>query len=219
MLIVTEATTTPVPSPPSTRRAMLLILKKRGEGRAEELADELGVTVSAARQHLASLTSAGLVEYRERKGAPGRPKHVYRLAAAAEELFPKAYEALATELLADVEAEDPELLARVFERRRRRRLERSSGRLAGRPFAERVAEVARILDEDGYLAQLERLDDGSFRLTEHNCAILGVAQRYDIPCVSEISFLRELLPDAEVDRVAHMLGGQHLCAYRIAPRP
>ena len=38
-----------------------------------------------------------------------------------------------------------------------------------------------------------------------------------MPCASEIDFLRDALPDASVERVAHMLGGQHRCAYRIAP--
>jgi DeoR family suf operon transcriptional repressor len=203
---------------PTTRRALLEILKRRGEARAEELAEALGVTVSATRQHLQTLAASGLVEHRELKGSPGRPKHVYRLAPAAEELFPKAYDQLASELVQLAEEEDPELVRRVFARRGERRLAEARQRLAGRPFAERVAELARLLDGEGYLAAFEELPDGAFRLTEHNCTIIDVAQRSDWPCLTEIDFLREALPDAQVERVAHMLGGQHLCAYRIAQR-
>ena len=43
--------------------------------------------------------------------------------------------------------------------------------------------------------------DGSYLVTEHNCAILGVAQRYGLACSTEIEFLREALPDAAVERV------------------
>src|SRR5207244_10122645 len=42
-------------SVPSTRRRILVALKKRGEAGAEDLAGSLGITVSAVRQHLAGL--------------------------------------------------------------------------------------------------------------------------------------------------------------------
>jgi DeoR family suf operon transcriptional repressor len=91
--------------------------------------------------------------------------------------------------------------------------------LADKPeFADKVAELATILDEDGYLAGWELLDDGTFRITEHNCAVLGVAQRYGQACSSEIEFLRAALPDASVERTSHILAGGHRCAYVIAPR-
>jgi predicted ArsR family transcriptional regulator len=196
---------------------VLDLLKRRGEARADEIADALGVTVSAARQQLGALQAAGLVDHRELKGAPGRPKHVYQLTDAAQELFPNSYGELATELLQFVGEEDPALLQRVFERRRQVRLSKALGRLEGKSFDAKVEELATILDEEGYLASFERAPDGSYFVQEHNCAILGVAQLSHIPCVAEIDFLREALPDAVIERVAHMLGGAHLCAYRIAP--
>ena len=81
-----------------------------------------------------------------------------------------------------------------------------------------MAELARILDEDGYLAAWEALPDGSFRIVEHNCAVLDVAERYGQACSSEIAFLRQALPEATVERVSHMIAGAHSCAYLIVPR-
>jgi DeoR family suf operon transcriptional repressor len=202
---------------PATRRELLVHLRKRGEARAEELAAELGVTVGAVRQHLQGLAAADLVEHREERPGPGRPRHVYRLAPAAEALFPRAYGELTVELLDYIGDEDPELVARAFERRRRARVERTQARLEGLSFDARVAEVARVLDEDGYLAEVEPLADGAggWRIVEHNCAILAVAQRYGHACSSEIAFLREVLPDADVTRVSHILTGAHACAYEV----
>ena len=214
-----EAQLNDVTGMPGTRRQLLEVLKRRGEARAEELAEALSVTVSAARQHLAALQAASLVAHRELKGTPGRPKHVYYLTPAAEELFPKSYYEFATDLLEFVGKEAPDLLARLFEKRRLARLGRTRERLVGKSFDARLAEIAAILDEDGYLAAIERQDDGAYVLQEHNCAILDVARVSKIPCASEIDFLREALPDATVERVAHMLGGQHRCAYRIVPAP
>jgi predicted ArsR family transcriptional regulator len=211
---VFEATATNAPG--GSRRQVLDVLKRRGEARAEEIAAALGVTVSAARQHLNALQAAGLVDYRELKGAPGRPKHIYFLTEAAQDLFPNQYGELATELLQFVGEEDPELLRRVFEKRRKARLERALERLEGMSFERKVEELATILDEEGYLASFEREDDGSYIVQEHNCAIIDVAQLSRMPCVAEIDFLRDALPGASIERVAHMLGGAHLCAYRIA---
>lgn len=209
--------TTLASSLPPTRRQLLQSLKLRGEARAEELAEELGVTVSAVRQHLAALAAASLVEHRELKGAPGRPKHVYHLTEIGDELFPRAYQELANELLEIVHDEDPELLERVFERRRRRRLEQAHAAMTDLDHAGRVDALARLLDEDGYLADVAPNDDGSFTIELHNCAVLGVAQRHDFPCASEEAFLRDVLPCWRVQREAHVLRGDHRCAYKVAP--
>ncbi|MCW2953783.1 MAG: putative transcriptional regulator [Conexibacter sp.] len=204
---------------PATRRALIVTLRRRGEARAEDLADVLRITVSAVRQHLQSLAAADLVVHRDERMGPGRPRRSYALGPAAEALFPKAYGELTVELLSYVDDEDPAMVARVFERRRQARVARVAARLRDLPdFDARVAEVARSLDEDGYLADFCREDDGTYRLTEHNCAILAVAQRYGHACASEISFLRELLPEADVNRVGHILSGSHACVYELRER-
>jgi DeoR family suf operon transcriptional repressor len=203
---------------PSTRREILQALKKRGELGADELAEHLGLTTSGVRQHLVGLTSDGLVAHRQVRQGPGRPRHCYRLTPAADTLFPRAYSELTNELLGYADDEEPELVERLFERRRRRRVEGARARLAGRDFAGKVAELARILDEDGYLADFTAQPDGTFLITEHNCAILGVARRYGQACSSEIEFLREALPEASIERIQHMIAGAHSCAYEVKPK-
>jgi DeoR family transcriptional regulator, suf operon transcriptional repressor len=202
----------------TTRKIILQALKKRGELRVEDLAELLEVTPSAVRQQLNGLMADGLVGFREQKGGPGRPRHLYRLTDAAESLFPKMYSELTNELLDYIGDSDPRLVDELFERRRQRRVEGARSRLAGRPFAERVEVLASILDEDGYLADFERRDDGSWRIVEHNCAILGVATRYGQACSSEIGFLREAMPDAVIERISHMIAGAHMCAYEVRPK-
>lgn len=203
---------------PSGRRSLLVALKRRGESSADDLAADLSITVSAVRQHLAALADAGLVTHSAVRSGPGRPRHVHRLTAAAGEIFPRAYGELTTELLACVADEDPELLDRVFERRRTRRVARTLERMAGQDLATRVRTLAEVLDEDGYLAEVVDRPDGTFAVVEHNCAILNVALRYGMACSTELSFIREVLPDAEVVRTQHLLDGSHVCGYAITPR-
>jgi DeoR family suf operon transcriptional repressor len=199
------------------RRALLLAMRRVGEASAEELALRLRITPSAVRQQLRSLADRELVTHRDERPGPGRPRRLYSLGPAAQALFPSAHGELGSELLAYVEDEDPALLERVFERRRAARVVDAQARLAGRDFAGRIGELARILDEAGYLADFERCADGTFRITEHNCAILAVARRHGHACTTELSFLREVLPGASVERVSHIASGGHACVYVIAP--
>lgn len=203
---------------PPARRALLTAIKRAGEARADQLAISLEVTVSAVRQHLVGLTDDRLVEHREVRQGPGRPAHLYRLTERGDGLFPRTYNLIVNELLGELEQEDPAMVDRLFERRRQRRVERAQERLDGLPFAERIEALARILDDDGYLAEALPLGDGRFRIVEHNCAIWAVAQRYGQACTSEIEFIRAVLPEADVERVAHMVAGARHCAYEITAR-
>jgi predicted ArsR family transcriptional regulator len=203
----------------SGRRALITRLKSLGEATAEGLATDLGITVGAVRQQLGPLSDAGLVAHRDERQGRGRPRRWYCLTPAAESLFPKRYGQLTNQLLGFIGDSDPELVKAAFRRRAEQRRARAADRLAGRPFEERVRELARILDEDGYLADCEPAGDGSWLVTERNCAVLDVARQHREACSSELAFLRAVLPDATVERVAHVLGGGRHCAYRIAPSP
>jgi DeoR family suf operon transcriptional repressor len=140
------------------------------------------------------------------------------LTSAADGLYPRAYAEITNELLEYVEDADPELLEAIFAKRRERRIERAQTRLANKTFPQQVQELAKILDEDGYLADYTEIDDSTWLVTEHNCAIFGVAMRYGQACSSEIEFIRAVMHEAHIERVSHMVAGEHHCSYRIALR-
>ena len=203
---------------PVTKRALLNHLKKRGDLSADDLASSLDMTVSGVRQQLSGLQRDGLVAFDEVRSGPGRPRYIYRLTSVADGLYPRAYAEITNELLEYVEDADPELLEAIFAKRRERRIERAQTRMGNKAFPQQVQELAKILDEDGYLADYTELDDGTWLVTEHNCAIFGVAMRYGQACSSEIEFIRAVLSNAQIERVSHMVAGEHHCSYRIALR-
>ncbi len=216
--MTTELDTAPLANLPTTRRAILISIKRAGASTAAELAARLGVTAAAVRQQLHRLGEDGLVRHRPDADGRGRPAHRYELTPAAEALFPKRYGDLTAELLSYLGGPDSAEVHRLFERRGRRRLEGATPRLAELTLEEQVAELTRILDEDGYLADVEVLEGGGWRITEHNCAILTVATGYAQACSSELDFIRRALPGATVERVAHLMDGAHVCAYEVRPR-
>jgi len=216
----TVADDSPLHQLPTTRRAILNLLKRQGPRDAAAVAHELGLTPAAVRQQLGRLEEDGLLAHRDEvpdEARRGRPRHVYALTSAAEALFPKRYGDLTTELLGYLGGPSGTAVDELFEQRRRRRVAGALPRTANLPFDDQVAALTKILDEDGYLAEAERLSDGSWRITEHNCAILTVAHGFSQACTSELAFIREALPGATVRRVAHLMDGAHVCAYVVSP--
>lgn len=200
------------PSPP--QRRVLEALKRQGEATADELAATLGVSSSAVRQHLGALRAAGLIEARRHAGQTGRPADRYHATERTEPLF-VAPDDLSIELLELVDDEQPELVDRIFDRRRRRLVDDAQAQLADTPVAERVARVTELLDAQGYLCDWEQLADDHFRINLHSCAIWSVASRFRKACASELEFLQGVLPDTAVARVTHKTSGAHTCAYDI----
>ncbi len=102
-----------VPTLPEGRRAVLFAVRRRGDATAEQIAAQLGITVSGARQHLSALASDGLVEAGTQPAAVpkrGRPTLLYSVTELADTLFPKSYGELTNELLSYVVDSDPAML-------------------------------------------------------------------------------------------------------------
>ncbi len=198
-----------------TRRHVLEVLKRHGEVTPDELATALEISPSAVRQHLAALRTARLVVSRRDHGRAGRPADRFRATMLAEPLFATTSDALPIELLEHMEAEEPALIGRVFDRRRRQMVDEHENRLAGRTVEDQVAILTGLLDEQGYLADFDAIAPGHFRINLHNCAIWAVANRYPQACAAELEYLQDLIPEARVQRVTLKTSGAHTCAYDI----
>jgi predicted ArsR family transcriptional regulator len=200
---------------PEARREIIRLLKRRGPLPVEEIAEALAVTVSGARQHLSSLERDGVVTYQRVRQGPGRPRHLYELTERGDALFPRRYAELLGELLGYVREADPGLVDRLFARRSQRRFESARPRLDDMSLVERLREVVRIMDEEGYYPELQNQREGEWRILVRNCPVLALGEKYSQACNSEISFLRKALPETEVRRVAHQVNGNSCCAYEI----
>ena len=83
-------TDSPLGTLPTTRRAILNLLKRQGPLAANEMAHALGLTPAAVRMQLARLEDDGLLARDGRANDAvrrGRPMHHYTLTAAAEALY------------------------------------------------------------------------------------------------------------------------------------
>jgi DeoR family suf operon transcriptional repressor len=203
------------------RGSMLVELKKAERLTAKELAQRLRVSLNGVRHHLKELESEGLIEYERQYRGVGAPAFAYRLTPAGEALFPRRYEATLNEVLDQVvEREGRAGAVAVLEARYAALTRRLQEELAGAPPAERMAAVARLLSDEGYMAEANS-SSGSGTLIEHNCAVQAVAVRFPEICAAEARFLSAVL-GAQVQRQEHILSGCSACEYRVhfsAPAP
>jgi DeoR family transcriptional regulator, suf operon transcriptional repressor len=196
------------------RGAVLTQLKRSQPLTARELAVRLGVSLNAARHHLKELEVEGLVSYRREHRGVGAPVFAYRLSQAGEELFPRRYgETLTAVLGTVVERQGRAAAVSLLDSYFQLLAGRIRGQVQGIEPAERLQVVARALSEEGYMAEVTP-GEGTAVLTEHNCAIPAVAERFPEICAAEAKFLAEIL-DAEVERTAHILTGCAACEYRV----
>ena len=215
---------TPVHAPlTGARRRVVEVLKRTDAATAPQLAETLGLSSAAVRQHLDGLAAAGLVERAASAPVgPGRPPMAWRLTDLAQELFPDRHADLTVTLIDTIRSTlgDAALDQVIQARTAAQEAEYRAVVPAGGPLADRVAALARQRTVEGYVAEAVDNGDGSFLLVEHHCPICEAAAACLDLCRSELTLFRSVLgPDVEVERTRHLMQGDQRCAYRISSAP
>jgi len=203
---------------PVTRRRILIALKERGGMTADELAEKLGISAVAVRRHLTNLERDRLVDHQQVQRGMGRPSYVYRLTEAAHQIFPHNYDQLASYFLEAIqELFGPEAVERIFEHRTHELAESYRPQVNGKLLPDRLEQLARLREADGYMPVWEEQEDGTYVLRQHHCPILHIAEGCSEACAHELALFVDLL-DAEVSRQSHQVTGDAECTYQIRPK-
>lgn len=196
------------------KRALLLALKRGGPASIAALAKPLRVTGEAVRQQLASLERDGWVRRKSaaRAPTPGRPLALYELTAAAEELFPKAYEALAVELLDTIADQvGTKTLEKILSALVEARIHRLEPELAGLSLEKRLERLKELYFAEDPFMSVERRGK-ELRLIERNCPFFGVASRRPALCSVSVNVMSRLLGH-RVSREERFQSGDGRCAF------
>jgi predicted ArsR family transcriptional regulator len=209
------------PGERKTRRAITKLLKTEGPIDSAQLAERLGLTAMAVRQHLYALQREGLVTAEERPVPIGRPAKFWRLTREADSLFPEAYAELSVALIDSVkDAFGEEGLERVLTSRcARQRMDYGKRIKPAATLERKLRDLAKVRTEEGYMAEIREEDDGSFLLVENHCPICAAANACQGFCSTELDLFRSVLgPGVSVERAEHIIKGDQRCVYRIEPQ-
>lgn len=199
-----------------TQGLILQHLKRHGLGTIPEIAEELDLSVETIRTHLRSLGSEGLVERRgRRRSGPGRPEIVYGLTDAAEGLFPNREGKLLQELARFLEDKgESDLVRDFFDEQVQRRRAAVRERVESLGDDDRIEAVARVLSEEGFMAEVVTDDGGRKLLRLCHCPMKNLVEVTKVPCRSELGFVREMLGKRLV-RISYIPAGDNACCYAL----
>jgi len=172
-------------------RTRLLRLVRGAALSISELTQALGITHNAVRTHVAALERDGLVRPAgTQRSTGGKPARLYELTPEAEELFPKAYALVFTELVSTLREEEGDAAAVAFLRRVGRRL---GARAPEEPAsdAERVAAAAAVLESIGG-AMVVTEDAEGWMLRGEGCPLAAVVVADPDACALAESLVAEV---------------------------
>lgn len=207
-------------APDRARDRILFLLKTKGPQQTSWLAQKLGVTAMAVRQQLYAMQQQGQVEFVDERRKVGRPARIWSLTRKTHEHFPDSHGELAVGILqAAISAFGPQGISKLIEQRTKAQIKAYSRRI-GRDMAlpAKVAELAAIRSEEGYMAEMEHQPDGTLLLIENHCPICAAAQECQDLCRGELQLFGKVLGGCEIAREEHIVSGQRRCLYRIQPR-
>lgn len=158
----------------------------------DELAAHLGLTKTAAKEHLIKIETLGYLSYIDTKGAVGRPRRRYLLSNEGHEVFPRQYSWLSNVIL--------ELLAEDLGSKGVSRMMKALATKVAKSMESRFkntennvglfTEITAALNELGYRALLKQSDLRKGAVIEAtNCVYHSVAKRHPELCQFDVQFI------------------------------
>ena len=179
-----------------------ILMRSGGTLQLDEIAKQIGVTKTAARQHILNLQQDGYVQMVEpdiaQKKKRGRPTYAYEISKEGRELFSRHY-ALFSEkmiiLMQDVLDEKQfkkqmQKMGRSLAEDFAHKMPRPKSKLkrGATPSAETLETLAILMRELGYDAHLS----ASNEITAYNCVFHKLAEKWEAVCEVDLTFAQKL---------------------------
>jgi predicted ArsR family transcriptional regulator len=198
------------------KKRILYYIKIMQQAGLEDISRAMNISRMGAHKHLANLQKRGLVESIEVRKGVGRPRMQYQLAASSKNVFPKSYSSIATHALDFIEKKmGKEAVEQLLRERQEELFDKYYPRLRNLKFDDKVKELAKIRDEEGYIAESRKNGKGSIHtILEYNCPIINIAENHFEACTAETELFEKIL-DAKVETTHTASKGDQLCKFLI----
>jgi DeoR family transcriptional regulator, suf operon transcriptional repressor len=191
---------------------ILEFLLRNGPASIKELEGATGVTATAVRQQLTSLTSEGLVAMRKERQGVGRPRNLYQLTERSHGLFACYNDELALDLIHELmETEGVDKLRYLLNRVGSRLASQYRRQIQGEVLGDRVRELSAVLNRRGIRVDTEQAGDAII-LREYNCPYHEIASVHRDVCEMERNAFSQAL-GADVTLHDCIQDGHHSCQF------
>lgn len=153
----------------------------------------------------------------ESKGV-GRPQQLWDLTELAQARFPDTHASLTTQILSIVRSHlgDAALNTIIGVREAETRAQYETELSQQPDLRGKLARLAALRSEEGYMADWHEQEDGSFLFIENHCPICAAATACAGFCRAELDVFKAALgPTVSVMRGEHIVAGGRRCTYVI----
>ena len=201
----------------ASQQRLIEHLKRNGASTIPAMAEDVELNVETVRAHLRALAGEGLVRRAgSRPRGPGRPEILYELTAEAEALFPNREGELLQRLATYLERKgQADVVAGFLEEYVDGRRTAGLARLEGLEGTARLREVALMLSEEGFMAEIDSEEADRPLLRLCNCPVRKLVTATRAPCAAELGFVNELVGE-KLERVSYIPSGDSACCYALA---
>ena len=197
-----------------TQRLEILNSLKRTKGMSvNELVEKMGMSYMGIKQHCLTLQRDGYLDTWRRPQKMGRPEMVYRLTRRSHDLFASDSNQFTFDLLeSSREIHGPnapeKLLYNVFQKR----TAALKAKVKGDNVAERAKWLAKVRDNEGYMAQFLPSESDGPQILECHSPIMNLLEKYPIVARLEQDVFEAVL-GTKVRREEARASGQYECAF------
>ena len=200
-----------------TQRLEIINSLKRTKGMSvNELVDKMGMSYMGIKQHCLTLQRDGYLDTWRRPQKMGRPEMVYRLTRRSHDLFPVDSNEFTAEVLAAAKEiyganAAEKLLYNVFQKR----IQTLRGKVKGETVADRAKWLAKVRDNEGYMAQFLPAEKDGPQILECHSPIMNLIEQYPIIARLEQDMFEAVL-GTNVRREETHTSGLYECAFYFA---
>ena len=195
------------------------LLEKPEGGTLDEICEHIGVTRTAAKEHVLKLEYLGYINFRDTKGKIGRPKRVYLLSPGGHEAFPRQYSWLSNVLL-ELLAQDlgPSGISQIMKNLGKKVALSMKERFTGKENTALLNEIKKAMNELGYRSTLRQTDIRKGAILEAtNCIYHSVAKEHPELCQFDVQFL-ESASGMKVKLESCIARGGPICRFCISKK-
>lgn len=200
------------------KEILTYLLEHKDGATLDELASHLGITKTAAKEHLMKVDHLGYLTYIDSKGSVGRPRRRYLLSQGGMDAFPKQYSWLSNVLL-EVLAENngPEVLAKTMDALAAKTADTMKPKFKNaKNSGELLKLISETLNELGYRSSLKQSDLRKGAIIEAtNCVYHSVAQKHPTLCRFDIKLIENVSGGMNVKLEDCIARGGSVCRFCI----
>ena len=194
-------------------RGQIIRLMRGTTKTVNELAEELELTDNAVRAHLLSLERDGLIRQSGIQRGTRKPHFAYELTSEAEKLFPKAYDAVLTQLIAVLKGQlTPAALEGALRAVGSSLARSQTGGTQDGDFESRLGNALAALEAIGGTARVEK-EGGKCVISSDGCPLAAVVSEHPEVCRLAETLMSEIIGVKVQERCDR--GGSPRCRFEV----